>query len=572
MRFGIPLLAFSLVLRAQIGGVNQTPGQNQPGAQSSAAVTLQEDLCSIQVQVLNGTTSEPLKKANLNLQRIDTPPDMLSMPVSYSTSSDPSGKFAMKDIEPGKYRLSVTRNGFVASSYGARGPNRPGTTLTLSRGQSMKEIMFRLIPHGVVSGRVVDEDGEAVPYVRVQLMMYRYQQGTKQLSYSGGASTDDLGDYRIFAVAPGKYFLSATASSQNYSNAQDRSAAPQPEEDYVPTYYPGTTNVATAAQLEVTPGGQLRDIMLRLSKAHTVHVKGHVAYSIPGRQRVQVYVLPRALGIGGPIRPSQLDAKGDFDVRGVAPGSYFVTTVINDGSKSYQTRAPIDVGGANIERVNLSIGPGIEVTGQVRIDGTEQTADLSNLRLMLQPREMGGMMFDGFTPARLDDSRAFKMQDVSPGQFNLMVTGLPSGYYLKAVRSGQTDVLASGLNTEAPPAPLAVLLSPNAAQVTGSAQNPSTNSPMPGATIVLIPQENERKDQQSFYKQVTSDQNGAFTFKDVTPGDYHVFAWEDLEAGAYMDADYMKPLEGKGEALALHENDRKSLQLTVIPAASPSGK
>src|SRR5260370_21247414 len=401
-------------------------------------------------------------------------------------------------------------------------------------------------------------------------MAYRYQQGRKQLSFAGGGSTDDLGDYRIFGVAPGKYFLSATANNQTFAFAQDRSAAPPPDEDYVLTYYPGTADVATAAQLDVTPGGQLRDIMLRLSKAHTVHVKGHVAYSLPGRQRVMVYLLARTSGMAGPPRPTQVDTKGDFDIRGVAPGSYSLTAVINDGSKSYQARAPIDVGGTNIEKANLTIGPGIEVTGHVRIEGTE-TADLSNLRLILQARETGGIMFGGFSPARLDDARAFKLQDVSPGLFNLMVTGLPSGFYVKSARSEQTDVLASGLNTEVPPGPLEVRLSPNAAQVTGSVQNPNTNSPAPGATVVLIPQEKERKDQQSYYKQVSSDQNGAFTFKDVVPGEYKVFAWEDVEAGAYMDPDYMKPIDSKGEPLTLRANDQKSLPLTLISAQFPSG-
>src|SRR5260370_25644754 len=104
-----------------------------------------------------------------------------------------------------------------------------------------------------------------------------------------------------------------------------------------------------------------------------------------------VYLLPRTSSIGGPLRPTQVDAKGDFDIRGVAPGSYSLTAVINDGSKSYQARAPIDVGSANIEKNNLTIGPGIEVTGHVRIEGTE-TADLSNFRLMVQPRDTRRIM------------------------------------------------------------------------------------------------------------------------------------------------------------------------------------
>jgi hypothetical protein len=335
----------------------------------------------------------------------------------------------------------------------------------------------------------------------------------------------------------------------------------------VPTYYPGTTDVATAAPLQVAPGGQLRDIVFRLSKARTVHVKGHVSYSVAGRQRPMVYVQPRSpnMGIGMPFRPTQVDPKGDFDIRGVAPGSYSLTAVINDGSKSYQGRAVIDVGSSNIEAANITIGPGVEIPGHVQIEGSG-TADLANVRVMLQPRETGGVMFGGFSQARITDDRGFKMPDVSPGLFNVVVMGLPSGYYVKSIRSGETDVLLSGLNTEGAPAPLEMVLSPNAAQVTGSVQNPSANTPMAGAAVVLIPQEKDRKEQQTYYKMVTSDQNGAFTFKDVAPGDYKVFAWEDVEMGAYMDPDFMKPVENKGESLTLRESDQKSVQVTLIPA------
>jgi 5-hydroxyisourate hydrolase-like protein (transthyretin family) len=585
MRLFLLLIVFCWEMAAQTGSAGKPPSPNPnpnsaptagpPGSQppAGASPSAPEDLCTIQGQVLNASTGEPLKKANLNLQRTDVTPDILSLPTTYSTTTDASGKFAMKDIEAGRYRLNVTRSGFVSTSYGARSPGRPGTTLSLLRGQNVKDVAFRLIPHSVVIGRIVDEDGEPIPNVRVQLMTYRYQQGRKQLSYTGGASTDDLGDYRIFGIAPGKYFVSATASNnQFFGVVQDRSAAPQPEEDYVPTYYPGTTDVATAAQLDVPAGGQLRGIEFTLTKAHTVHVTGHVGYSVAGRQRVMVYLLPRGPGMNGPmaLRPTQSDAKGDFDIRGVGPGAYSLTAVINDGSKSYQARTSVDVGSTNIERLNVVIGPGIEVAGHVTTEGSDPL-DLSNVRLMLQTREIGGIMFGGFSQGRLDEGGAFKLQDVAPGLFNLMVTGLPAGAYLKSVRSEQTDVLANGLNTEVPPAPLEVLISPNAAQVTGTVQNHDTGNPAPGATVVLVPQEKERKEQQSYFKTVSSDQNGGFTFKDVVPGEYKVFAWEDVESGAYMDPDYMKPIDSKGEALSLREKDQKALQLTMIPADLASG-
>lgn len=578
MRVSVSLLLIIAGLRAQTGVIGPSPtrgpsapqNQSAPPNAATPSPSVPDDLCTIQGQVFDAVTGEPLKKANLSLQRTDLTPDIMSLPTSYSTSADAAGKFAMKDIEAGKYRLNVNRNGYVSTAYGARSPGRPGTTLTLLRGQNLKDIVFRLAPHAVITGRILDEDGDPVPYVRVQLMTYRYQQGRKQLSYSSGGNTNDLGEYRIFGVAPGKYYLSAIASNnQNFGIVQDRSTTPPPEEDYVPTYYPGTTDVATATRVDIPAGGQVQGMTLTLIKAHTVHVKGHVNYTLPGRQRVMLYLLPRGSGIGGPIglRPTQADAKEDFDFRSVGPGSYYLNAVINEGSKSYQARTPIDVGNTDIEKVSLTIGPGIEVTGHVAVEGPD-ALDLSNVRIMLQPRETLGIMFGGFSPARIDENRSFKLQDVAPGLMNLNVTGIPSGAYLKSVRSDQTDVLANGLSTDLPPAPLEVLLSPNAAQVTGTVQNSNTSGPAPGTTVVLVPQEKERKEQQSYYKLITTDQNGGFTFKDVVPGEYKIYAWEDIEPGAYMDPDFMKPIETKGDSLTLQEKDQKAVQLTMIPADS----
>ena len=103
------------------------------------------------------------------------------------------------------------------------------------------------------------------------------------------------------------------------------------------------------------------------------------------------------------------------------------------------------------------------------------------------------------------------------------------------------DILASGLDlTAGAPPPLEIILSPRAAAVTGTVQNTKTGNAAPGATVVLIPQEKERRDQQNYYKMIMSDQLGAFSLTGVPPGEYKLYAWEDIEAGAYMDPDVLK--------------------------------
>jgi hypothetical protein len=194
--------------------------QTQPVAPAAPAAapspTKPEDLCGIEGQVTNVATGAPVKKIDLLLNRIDLDPRTGAQQTTYSATSDTGGKFAMTDIEPGKYRLTASGNGFVRATYGARGPNRPGTTLSLDAGQRLKDLNFKLTPHGVVTGRIVDEDGDPVARVSVQTQNYRRVEGRKQLTPSGSASTNDLGEYRIFGLGPGRYYLAATYNQTGY--------------------------------------------------------------------------------------------------------------------------------------------------------------------------------------------------------------------------------------------------------------------------------------------------------------------------------------------------------------------
>ena len=100
-------------------------------------------------------------------------------------------------------------------------------------------------------------------------------------------------------------------------------------------------------------------------------------------------------------------------------------------------------------------------------------------------------------------------------------------------------------------------------------QNSKTQQPAPGATVVLIPQEKERRDQQSYYKTTITDQTGSFTLKGLPPGAYNAFAWEDIEPGAFVDSDFVKTFESSAESVSVVESGQLSLTLTLIPADSP---
>jgi len=252
-------------------------------------------------------------------------------------------------------------------------------------------------------------------------------------------------------------------------------------------------------------------------------------------------------------------------------GAYTLTATVSDGEKNISTRQPVDVGSNNVENLSVTIPPGMELTGHVRVDG-QSTASLSNMRVILRTQDSGAGMFGPQPNGRLKEDGTFTMSNVAADRYNVVVFGLPDGFYQKSVRSGDDEVLASGLDlSKGPGGPIEIVLSPNAGQAEGVLQN-DKQQPATGATVVMVPQEKERRDQMSYYKTVTTDQYGRFTLKNLDPGEYKVFAWEDVETGAYMDPEFMKPVESLGESVTIRENSKELLKLKLIPAeAAPAG-
>ena len=152
---------------------------------------------SISGVVTDASSGEPLGKARIFLRK----PDSRTQPQV--TRSGHDGKFLLANIEPGRYRLSVERNRYARGEYGQRGPNRPGTTLTLRPGQDLGGVVFSLVRAGVIAGRIIDEDNEPMANVRIEAMGFRYFQGKRQLVPVGRASTDDLGSIASLVWQPG---------------------------------------------------------------------------------------------------------------------------------------------------------------------------------------------------------------------------------------------------------------------------------------------------------------------------------------------------------------------------------
>ena len=540
----------------------------QGSAQPGAVATRPEDLCAVAGQVVNASTGEPLRKASVTLRRADAGP--AGGPRAYAATTDASGGFAITGVEPGQYRLSARRTGFVDVAYGTRDHLKAGSPLKLSAGQKLDNLRLSMPPNAVIAGKLVDEDGDPMAGVDVEALRLRYTQGRKQLSSYGSGVTNDIGEYRIAGLPAGRYFIAATARRGGFGPARSgRPAAAAESDEYVRTFYPGSADAASAAPLDATPGAVLRGVDLAMAKGRTVTLRGRVTDASGvsaqgGRSRVMVSLYPRQLGAAEGNRPSGVDAAGNFEIRGVAAGAYDLVAAIPQRGSAVSARLPLQVGHSSLDNLRIVINPPLNLTGVVRIDS--QTVTLpAGVQVSLRAREAGGQ-FSGSTDrtAKAAADGSFTLAGVNPERYSLSLAGIPDGCYVKSVRLGGQEAAPGDLDlARAGGGTLEIVVSPTAGLVAGVVQN-DQQQPAAGASVVLVPQEPERRELPQYYRTATADDTGHFTVNSVEPGQYRVYAWPEVEAGAYLDPDFLRPVESHGEPVTVRESGQETVQVKLI--------
>lgn len=523
-----------------------------------------KQLSKLEGRVVHALTGEPLRKVNLTLRR------MAREAVSLVASSDQDGRFVFENVEPGTYQLTAERAGFLRQAYGARSLPYSGTPITLTAGQTVRDLEFKLLPQGVISGRVVDDEGEPVP--RAQVMAMRVGGGRTRSLVGGGSSTNDVGEFRIAGLAPGRYRLRAMPMSARFFGETVRPGNPKaPEEGFVATYYPSATDPEAAAAIEVGAGQEVPGITIQLRKGTLYRIQGKVTGLTAERPagQLRVTLMPRRrdeplLGpLGGP--GGAVEADGSFLLTQVQPGSYYLTVMTFPGRMQAVARVPVEITASDLHDVVVPLGAALTVSGVVRVEG-QQKADFGTTRVGLMPVE--GIAFNPST-AEVKGDGSFQLEGVFGDRYTITLIGAPDNAYLKSVRMGGREVPEQELDLShaAGSVQLEVVLGLKAAAVEGTVAE--ADKPAPGAYVLLVP-EPLRAGREWLWRFATSDQNGRFEFRSLRPGEYKLYVFDDPEVAYARDPEALKPFEQKAVKVTLNESERKAVQLTLRKAEEAS--
>jgi protocatechuate 3,4-dioxygenase beta subunit len=512
----------------------------------AAAAVAADNVCSIEGTIYNAATGEPLRKAVVTLRAASGGRDQAR---GRAAISDAAGHYSITGVDPGAYRLFAERTGFIRQELGAPRPGKSGTPILLAANENRKDADLRLTPQGVITGRVVDEDGDPAALASVTLLRTGYAQGRKQLMPGGrNVTANDQGEFRVFGLAPGRYYLMASYRPLSTEEAALSAQA------YAPTFYPSAISADSAAPVEVTAGSALRGIDIRLQKMSAVQIRGRVldvATNEPVRGAI-VMLSPRAGVIATPAAERVVRVRGGaFEMDGITPGSYVLSAHANR-EQQLSARMLLEVGQSDVNDLTLALTPGAEIAGVIKMAGG--TGELPRgLRVQLEPASESGYPI---APVKQDGS--FRVQHVQADTYSVRVYGLPDTAYVQEIRFADAAVGESGLDFSRgfTPGELAITVALTAAHVDGTVLD-DKGQPFAGATVVIAADKGKAQT-------VRTDQSGRFAAGGLAPGEYRLWAFDDIEAGAWDDPEYMKPHETHAERITVKDNDHPTVQLKLL--------
>jgi hypothetical protein len=584
-------------------------------------VLAQGPASTIEGLVAKAGSGEGLSQSQITLVRTSKPgaargpqgAPALSAPIA--TMTDAEGRFIIKDVTPGTYRVFAVRNGYVAQEHGQRSANRPGTLLEVLPNQTLKNVDFRLSPAGTITGRVTSVLGEPLPRMEVQLLRSRYDEnGKRQMTPVTSDMTDDRGEYRLFWVPPGRYFLSTVpapsmldelgamqgfmggnaAAAEGMMTAalgQFTSNQAVVNGGYAKTFYPATGDALRATSVQVQPGSELASIDIRMDKLQgSSRIRGRVVDGKTGQtaRTANVMLMPRDLEAAGAVpKPGIYNpATGTFEIRNVEPGSY-VLAAMSGNMLGFVAAMMAEAGGdappaptaatpaievaylslevrGDMDDIVLKISSGIPLSGLATVSGLGSFSalpDSRQVRVSLADGSGTDSMTGAFSlPSPIAPDGRFTLRP-SPGTYRISVSGLPANVFVKAARLGAADLLDGTVTIDdSTTGTIQLELGTNPGEIAGIIVDKDMK-PVKALQAVLIPEKRWRSD---LYKTVTSDEEGRFSLTGITPGNYKLFAWEDLEANAYYDAEVLRQYESQGKAVIVTESGRVQVELKPI--------
>lgn len=590
------LLVVILALASSHIGAAQQAQPVRDGAEQPGVGT-----ASISGQVVNDEEQpKPVRRAIVTL----TGPDLRP---SRGAITDDEGRFTIANLPAGRVTLTVTRASFITSVYGAKRPGRPGTAISVGAGEAVTGLVVKAWRGAAIAGILRDDTGAPVEGIAVSVMAARTNGTPVGLTLSNSpATTNDLGEFRIFGLPPGTYVVSAVPSSggggamRAMSDAEVDAAfeavrrlasaananvkAPEPELPrpfaYAPVYFPGTPILSQASPITLAAGQEYTGLEFALQRVATSIVEGVVSRS-DGQSAAGTTVQMTATAPPGPfatdsplVLQATAGANGTFQIPQVPPGDYTLVARAGSGGAALWGSGSVSVSGADMSGVAIAVQPGTTMSGQVRFDGAtaKPPADLTRIRVTLMPgsvlaqrpgTSIQTIAFAPGVPLRADGS--FEVSGIPPGSFALLIAPVDAvSWWGRSAVLGERDLFDGLIEVgSASMTGVVVTFTDRRSELSGTLQ---TSSGAPASDVFVIAYATNPAmwgPRARRVQAVRPGVDGRFSIKDLPPGDYYLSAVTDVEQEELQEPKFLEELVKASIKISIGEGEKKVQDLRM---------
>lgn len=484
-----------------------------------------------------------------------------------SVQTDIRGRFELTGLSPGEYRVTALppahRARYLPAHFGAATPYESGIAVRVAAGEIVERIDITLAVAAAVAGRVVDEAGEPLADIRVELLKAFDSSLSVDDPVPVGRSravyTDDAGQFRLFGVVEGDYTLAALAE-----RSYQRTASSPPT--FITTFYPSATDQTQSQRISVKPGQETGGLEIRMVRSRTFGISGTVAMS-DGRPIANTSVsLNRYDRLGGGGEELRLDAEGRFSAGGLTPGDYAI--VATPGGRTGLgefASVPLTIVDSDIKDIVVITRPTVTVSGRVTFDDSISNAKPSTIRLEVTAVDPAGKSQWIPQSVAVGADGSFTVSNLF-----MPVIIRPMGepeWGLKGVSLYRTDI--TDRPTEFQPRDsghLEVVMTAKLSRIEGRVRD-DPGRPIKDCAVLLFSSTSaDWIPSSSRIKLAQIQSGGEFSFTDVRPGSYRIIAIPQarVTGGSLHRPALLEALVNDATDITVGEEERRTVDLRLV--------